>query len=83
MVDERLRKPGNRWQSAKRWTEWEDALLKKHFPEEGIRMAPMLPNRTRAAIRDRAHILGLHRSYALGPVPTEPVKPHYVRKRKR
>ena len=83
MVEESLRKPKDRWISAKRWTEWEDALLKKHFPEEGIRMAPMLPNRTRAAIRDRAHILGLHRSYALGPVPTEPVMPHYVRKRKR
>lgn len=83
MVDECLRKPGNRWQSAKRWTEWEDALLKKHFPEEGIRMAPMLPNRTRAAIRDRARQKGIRRSYAPNPPPAEPVMPHYVRKRKR
>ena len=83
MVEESLRKPKDCWITAKRWTEWEDALLEKHFPEEGIRMAPMLPNRTRAAIRDRAHVLGLHRSYALGPIPTEPVKPRYVRNRKR
>lgn len=83
MVNERLRKPEDRWISAKRWTEWEDALLRKHFPKEGIRMAPMLPGRTKAAIQDRAHILRLHRSYALGPVPTEPVMPRYVRKRKR
>ena len=36
MVEESLRKPENRWRSAKRWTEWEDALLKAHFPKEGI-----------------------------------------------
>ena len=83
MVEESLRKPRDRWITAKRWTEWEDTLLKRHFPEEGIRMAPMLPGRTKAAIRDRAHILGLHRSYALCPTPTEPVMPRYVRKRKR
>ena len=82
MVEECLRKPENRWRSAKRWTEWEDALLKKHFPKEGIRMAPMLPGRTRAAIQDRARNLGIRRSYALDPVPKEPVQPHYVRKRK-
>ena len=83
MVEEYLRKPKDRWISAKRWTEWEDALLKKHFPEKGIRMAPMLPGRTKAAIRDRAQRKGLRRSYALDPRPTEPVMPHYVRKRKR
>ena len=83
MVEEYLRKPENRWRSAKRWPEWEDALLKKHFPKEGIRMAPMLPNRTRAAIRDRARQKGIRRSYAPTPPPAEPVMPHYVRKRKR
>lgn len=83
MVEEYLRKPKDRWISAKRWTEWEDAPLKKHFPEKGIRMAPMLPGRTKAAIRDRAQRKGLRRSYALDPPPTEPVMPHYVRKRKR
>ena len=40
MVEEYLRKPENRWRSAKRWTEWEDALLKKHFPKEGSRAVP-------------------------------------------
>ena len=30
----------------------------KHFPKEGIRMAAMLPGRTRAAIRDRARRKG-------------------------
>lgn len=82
MANERLRKPGDRWRSAKRWQEWEDALLKKHFPKEGIHMAPMLPDRTQAAIRDRAQALGIRRSYALDPPPAEPVRPHYVRKRK-
>ena len=83
MVEESLRKPKDRWISAKRWTEWEDALLGKHFPKEGIRMAAILPGRTRAAIRDRAQRKGLRRSYALDPPPTKPVIPHYVRKRKR
>ena len=83
MVEESLRKPKDRWISAKRWTEWEDALLKKHFPKEGIRMAAMLPGRTKAAIRDRARQKGIRRSYAPNPPPAEPVMPHYVRKRKR
>lgn len=83
MVEESLRKPKDRWISAKRWTEWEDALLKKHFPKEGIRMAPMLPGRTKAAIRDRAQQKGIRRSYAPNPPPAEPVMPRYVRKRKR
>ena len=83
MVEESLRKPKDRWISAKRWTEWEDALLKKHFPEKDIRMAPMLPCHTKSAIRDRARQKGIRRSYAPNPPPTEPVMPHYVRKRKR
>ena len=83
MAEEHFRKPRNRWRSVKRRAEWEDALLKKHFPKEGIRMAPMLPNRTRAAIRDRARQKGIRRSYAPNPPPAEPVMPRYVRKRKR
>ena len=46
-------------------------------------MAPMLPGRTKAAIRDRARQKGIRRSYAPNPPPAEPGMPHYVRKRKR
>lgn len=47
-------------------------------------MAPLLPGRTRAAIRTRAQKFGLHREYEIPPAPKEPV-PYfaYHRKRKR
>lgn len=64
-----------------KWLKGEDMLLRRWYPEMGIRVAILLPWRSKPAIHNRANLLGLHRNECLQP----PVDPnfynHYKRKR--
>ena len=64
-----------------KWLKGEDMLLRRWYPEMGIRVAILLPWRSKPAIHNRANLLGLHISGCLQP----PVDPEFYNcyKRKR
>lgn len=65
-----------------KWQPDEDEILRTWYPKIGVRVAGMLPYRTKSAIQNRAALFGLHRGYSLAPVNTCQHGDFYRRKRK-
>lgn len=48
-----------------RWSWEEDNILRMYYPQMGIKMSKMIPHRSKAAISNRATILGIKRVYVI------------------
>lgn len=65
-----------------KWQADEDEILRTWYPKIGIRVADMLPCRTKSAIQNRATLFGLHKEYTLAPVGSYRDEGIYRRRRK-
>ncbi len=50
---------GENTRSCNRWTDEENEILRKYYPDEGYAVADRLPGRTRNSIKTRVSVLGL------------------------